>query len=282
MILCIVIGGILAVVVLVVCVYKAATPRRRYNEITNVSFIAPEIPFGQTFHKVETLLAKPMGETSIFIDVPRLATKLIVKVEGKTVIEGPEILKRHDKEQYSIELTLKETVSELIRIFDGAELSRKFSEKFEETFKYITTKSEGDCAMFFKQLCYSVFTEDAMTLFVMKTFTQGLFASAVEYMMPLRTKHRYHDGYSGWNVQVEINGDHVSVIHKKGETSYKADAFDFEWCLTYGMSLSKKRITDMELKIINTQFRNYSNDLQLDFLAYVEKINREAHSEGLN
>ena len=96
-------------------------------------------------------------------------------------------------------------------------------------------------------------------------------------MLPLRLKHSYHDGHTGWKIDVHIDDAFVTVKHTKGETSYGETKFNFEWNLIYKINIMTEEISDIQIVIDNIEFINYPSQLQQDFYAFVDKINEDAH-----
>ncbi|BFU23243.1 hypothetical protein EHI8A_098600 [Entamoeba histolytica HM-1:IMSS-B] len=273
---------IFGTVLIVTCINKPKQKLREYGKVESNTSLRPELTFNEMCQKINTLHAKPIIKTSIGIDVPRLATKIIIKKSDKIILSGAEIFNKYEKEKYSAELTVREVVSKMIELFDGNDMKEYFEHTFEDLFNYIRTKTEGDVSSCFKKLLPIVFPEDCLTISVMKTFTQALFAAAVEYLLPFRRKHQYHDGYTGWNIEVIIESQEINIKHTKGETSYEENGFNFEWCLIYKIDRINKRIISLDLQIDNVQFNNYPNDLREDFIICIDKINAESHLKELN
>ena len=111
----------------------------------------------------------------------------------------------------------------------------------------------------------------------MKTYTQALFAAAVEFMLPLRIAHAYHDGFTGWKIETKITDNQVIVKHTKGETSHGDPKFNFEWNLIYTISKESQDVEGLQINIFNIEFLNYPSNLQQDFYSFVDRINAQAN-----
>ena len=234
--------------------------------------------FSDVCERIKELYTRPIERTSVGIDIPRLASKMrVYDKNNELVLNGIEIGNKNEHHRYGHELTLKEVATVLIRLLDGDEMATQFEQSFDETFTYIQSETNGDCGTFFQKMIQKLYQQETLSLKVMKTFTQALFAAAVEYMLPFRMKHGYHDGHTGWKIDVNIDDNYIIVKHTKGETSYGEPKFTFEWNLIYTIERSSEDICDMKLVVDNVEFLNYPMDLQQDFYTFVDSINAEAH-----
>ncbi|EKE41486.1 hypothetical protein ENUP19_0121G0122 [Entamoeba nuttalli] len=276
LILIIIIAILTGMIIGVSCLFKPKKNKTGYTKFDPERYQRTELTFTDMYKRILSLHEKPMAETSVAIDIPRLVSKLTVIEENNTILDGSIISTSHEEETYGMESTLKEVVSLLIKKLDGKEFSEEFDKQFDIVFTYIHNNGNGDCGTFFKRLLPIVFTENSLCLAVMKTFTQALFAAAVEYLLPLRLKHQYHDGYTGWRICLTIEPQEIIIKHIKGEKSYKENAFSFEWSLTYVVDRLTHKITSVEIQIFNTQFNNYPINLQQDFYHLVDQINENS------
>ena len=236
--------------------------------------------FYSVYEKVKQLSSSPLEKTSIAIDLPRLSSKIsISKNSNEKIIFGNSVYEKYENTKYQNEFTMKEIISALITLLEGEELKMKFENEFDELFEYIRNETDGDAATVMKELLPKVFTEKNITLAVLKTLTQALFASAVEYLLPFRRTHRFHDGHVGWNIQVDVTDEKVIITHTKGETSYVENGFDFEWKYTYVIDREKKEIVDLKLEIVNVIFKEYPENLRNDFNEIVKKYNENSFLE---
>ncbi|ELP87346.1 hypothetical protein EIN_096030 [Entamoeba invadens IP1] len=265
----------------VACAFRAQKKKKdqQYSKVEQNNYNqVPELSFPKMVNRMTALYHKPLSQSSIGIDIPRLVPKLIFVsedgIDRKELISGANLYK--DDDQYAMERTLEKVVSEMILQFDGKKLVEKFRKEFEAQFVYIKKGGNGDCGTFFTKLLPKVFPEDSLTLMVMKTFTQALFASAVEFLLPLRLSHGYHDGFSGWRILLINTPTEVIVRHVKGEKSYKSDGFTFEWSLVYIINKKTREISNVKINIFNVDFINYPLENQKGFNSMIDNINRTA------
>ncbi|KAL7718987.1 Ras guanine nucleotide exchange factor glfB-like C-terminal domain-containing protein [Entamoeba marina] len=249
---------------------------RHYAKLDLDRYQTQQVTFSSMVENMKRLHAKPLAQTSVAIDVPRLASKITITDSQGVVVSGKEVSSSYGDQSYANEHTLKDVIQSLIRSLESDALSKSFETQFNDVFDYVDKQTPGDIVSFFRRLLPLVFPEDSLTLAVMKTLTQALFASAVEFMLPLRVKHRFHDGFTGWNITISIEEDNIVIRHVKGETSYVQDAFNFEWSLTYTVSKSDHQIKNVGINVFNVQFNHYSVSDQEDFYGFVDRINSEA------
>ncbi|ELP90820.1 hypothetical protein EIN_027090 [Entamoeba invadens IP1] len=271
------IAGTIVITVLIISLCAYTTKPTGYTRIDPDRYQRQELTFSDMVARIKTLHARPLAKTSVAIDIPRLVSKLVISNADGVVADGPEISTSHDNDTYPMEKTTKEVVSLLTLATEGEIKQSNFVQTFDDVFTYVKNNGNGDCGTLFAKVLQQVFTEDSLTLCIMKTFTQALFAAAVEFLLPLRLKHSYHDGHTGWRISVKLEKEEIIVKHIKGETSYKPDAFTFEWSLLYIIDTANHTIKNVSLSVFNIQFKDYPTALQTDFYTMVEKINNSAH-----
>ena len=281
-ILIIVLG--VGVVVLIRCLSKKnkTSGYKQFGDDTKSMEIAiKQMTMEEMYTAIRELYMKPIGNTSVGIDIPRLSSKSIIIENGSSLFNGIQVSENYKASEaykdYFCEMTMKDFLNILIKLLNGEEERERFEAKFNQVFTYINDKDNGDVCYFFKKLVPLLFDENfegSLTSFVLKTMTQGLFSRPVEYLLPFRMTHPFKDDSEvGWSIEIDVSSpDYIKVKHIKGEKSKQVDAFTFKWNFIYTINRKTNEISSLEINIYDCKFGNYEEAKQRSFNDFVQRI----------
>ena len=234
------------------------------------------VSFTATAQRMQELFKQPVERSSISIDVPRLCFKTTVVEGAETLFSGDETGRRYEQSPYAQELATRVFVETVVRRLEGAAVAARFRAAFDERFAYVETGGHGDCAVGLQAVLLTTFPESSVSVQVLKLLTQAMFAAAIQYLMPLRQRHRFHDAKSGWQITVQLAGARVVVRHEKAEVSYVPNGFAFQWTLEYEFDTAAGDLSRVVLHISPPTYQSYpaANRRSMDVL--IERINRDA------
>lgn len=269
---CFIIIFIVISIVLVssVCIHQESNNNERNdsNKINNQKSIS----FEEMCKIIRERHSQP-NDRIIGVDIPRFSNKLTIISETQ-IIKGNEIEEKYHNQNYKMENTTKEMISELIRLIENEEMAQQFIDKFDEMYEYMKNNKSGDCGSHFIRLVPLVFPETSLIKSVLKTFTQTLFITTVDYFTEFKIAHPFADQSNGWIIEVKIDSNEIVIKHIKKQISREENEFRFEWYLIYHVDKQSYHITTIELNIHDVEFLNYPEKKQNDFMKFVNKLNK--------
>ena len=265
---CIVILFILLSITLIgsLCITKQSSEQFTSNDIEEITFEDLCSTIRQRY--------KENNDRTIGVDIPRFSSKMIISNEHEQLIDGREIEKKYENDEYGVEKTTKEMVSQLIHHVDNETLQEQFEDQFEKTYTYMKENRSGDCGSTFIRLLPLVFDDSSLTKSVMKTCTQTLFILAVEYLMKFTTSYQVIDKKNSWFIDVVLCEKEVIVKHSKACISKEPNLFQFEWNLIFHIDKETKEINKIIVDIHDIVFYNYSQKKQKEFSSFISKLIR--------
>ncbi|KAL7717421.1 Ras guanine nucleotide exchange factor glfB-like C-terminal domain-containing protein [Entamoeba marina] len=249
------VGVVFFVIITILVVLKFVFGKSNTN--TNTDFVPPIIEKKQMISDIKEVYNRNLADTSLFIDLPRLASKIRIYKDSKLVVSGPKVTENNP--MYPSEHCIKEVVSSLAQCFGEKKTLETLQKSFLTSFPYIGKSKQGDAAIFARSYLEDSLNENSLIVSVLKTIPQCLFASAVQYFVPLRLQFPYKDVNNGWNIDIHITNSNVIVKHFKREASLKKDEFFFEWSLQLTINRQTQNIDDIKIGVEYVNFGKLFN-----------------------
>nr|BAN40889.1 hypothetical protein [Entamoeba invadens] len=261
--------AVIAVVAVVLFVTRVRT--NTTVPLSKLEYIPETITLEGMTKDVKESYRKPVANTSVYIDLPRLAPKVLIFAKSQLVVSGAKVAEDHP--DYRCEEAIKGVLVGLSNALSENKLSENLLSTFDAHFPYIKNGKKCDAAMFNKTYLEDNFKEGDLVLCVLKTITQCMFASAVQYYVPLRIKSPYRDVTNGWVVEIRIDEDNIIVKHIKSEESLVKDCFFFKWSLILKINRKSKELYDVKTGIDLFKFGNEcDNKMQKDIKEVIHQF----------
>ncbi|BFU24400.1 hypothetical protein EHI8A_008640 [Entamoeba histolytica HM-1:IMSS-B] len=263
----------LVVFIIVIVGYVIKRKENGYVSFYNPEFKPDVIALEEMVNDIKAVYSRPVKDTSVFIDIPRLAPKVQVFKDSLLVVSGPKISEQNP--DYQAEECIKAVVCGLASSLDEKELANKLTSTYDKYFPYVSGKRNGDAAIFGESYLKENIKEEDLVLSILKTITQCMFASAVQYYVPLRMKFPYRDVPNGWRVDIDITPKTVIIKHHKREASVITDQFFFEWSLKLIIDRSSKEISEIKTCVEYVNFSDQCNVAdQNKFRQIIDALNK--------